>query len=110
MSSHLLLILTGSLLLVGGNPLTVLSKQINMRLSSLRLKCPIYDTEGKLIPKVVDDRYEHEVHHIYRHGVFPLRPLSTLCSVCSALRDGIGLAHETANTHARIHYHTCSST
>lgn len=31
---------------LGGNPVTVLSKQINMELHKIRQKCPLYESNG----------------------------------------------------------------
>ena len=37
---------------LGGNPITVLSKQVNMELSKISQKCPLYESNGNTVPKV----------------------------------------------------------
>ena len=37
---------------LGGNPITVLSKQVNMELSKISQKCPLYESNGTTVPKV----------------------------------------------------------
>jgi lysine-specific histone demethylase 1 len=34
---------------LGGNPVTVLSKQINMELHKIRQKCPLYESNGNTV-------------------------------------------------------------
>ena len=36
---------------LGGNPVTVLSKQINMELHKIRQKCPLYESNGNTVSK-----------------------------------------------------------
>ncbi len=36
---------------LGGNPITVLSKQVNMELSKISQKCPLYESNGNTVPK-----------------------------------------------------------
>ena len=38
-----------TLVFLGGNPLSVLSDQINMELHKIRQKCPLYETHGKSV-------------------------------------------------------------
>ena len=38
---------------LGGNPVTVLSRQINMELTKISQKCPLYESNGNTVPKVV---------------------------------------------------------
>lgn len=34
---------------LGGNPITILSKQINMELHKIKQKCPLYETNGTTV-------------------------------------------------------------
>lgn len=34
---------------LGGNPVTVLSKQINMELHKIKQKCPLYESDGQTV-------------------------------------------------------------
>lgn len=36
---------------LGGNPITVLSKQVNMELSKISQKCPLYESNGSTVPR-----------------------------------------------------------
>ncbi len=45
---------------LGGNPVTVLSRQINMELSKISQKCPLYESNGSTVPKDKDDMVERE--------------------------------------------------
>jgi len=38
---------------LGGNPVTVLSKQINMELHKIRQKCPLYESNGNTVSRHV---------------------------------------------------------
>ena len=51
------MVITG---LGGGNPLYVLSRQLNLKLYPIRGKCPLYDTTGQLVPAAVDRKVETE--------------------------------------------------
>lgn len=37
------------LLSLGGNPMTILSRQINMELHKIKQKCPLYETSGSTV-------------------------------------------------------------
>ena len=37
------------LLYLGGNPVTVLSKQVNMELSKIKQRCPLYESNGNTV-------------------------------------------------------------
>ena len=39
---------------LGGNPVTVLSRQINMELTKISQKCPLYESNGNTVPKVIN--------------------------------------------------------
>ena len=36
---------------LGGNPITVLSKQVNMELTKISQNCPLYESNGNTVPK-----------------------------------------------------------
>ncbi len=36
---------------LGGNPITVLSKQVNMELTKISQTCPLYESNGTTVPK-----------------------------------------------------------
>lgn len=38
---------------LGGNPVTVLSKQINMELHKIRQKCPLYESNGGTVSSLI---------------------------------------------------------
>ena len=49
---------------LGGNPLAILSKQISMELPRIKSKCPLYDTNGKMIQKDRDEIVEKEFNKL----------------------------------------------
>lgn len=49
---------------LGGNPITVLSKQINMELHKIRQKCPLYESNGTTVPKDKDEMVEREFNRL----------------------------------------------
>lgn len=49
---------------LGGNPVTVLSKQINMELHKIRQKCPLYESNGSTVPKDKDEMVEREFNRL----------------------------------------------
>lgn len=49
---------------LGGNPITVLSRQINMELSKISQKCPLYESNGNTVPKDKDDMVEREFNRL----------------------------------------------
>ena len=49
---------------LGGNPITVLSKQVNMELSKISQKCPLYESNGNTVPKDKDDMVEREFNRL----------------------------------------------
>lgn len=55
-------VLTG----LGGNPMTVIAKQINMQLSKIKAKCPLYETIGigNTVPKEKDEMVEREFNRL----------------------------------------------
>ncbi|XP_023318975.1 lysine-specific histone demethylase 1A isoform X3 [Trichogramma pretiosum] len=48
---------------LGGNPVTVLSKQINMELHKIKQKCPLYEMDGN-VPKDKDEMVEREFNRL----------------------------------------------
>ena len=36
---------------LGGNPITVLSKQVNMELAKISQSCPLFESNGNTVPK-----------------------------------------------------------
>jgi len=55
-------VLTG----LGGNPMTVIAKQINMHLSKIKAKCPLYESigVGNTVPKEKDEMVEREFNRL----------------------------------------------
>nr|CAD7198115.1 unnamed protein product [Timema douglasi] len=49
---------------LGGNPVTVLSKQIKMELHKIRQKCPLYESNGSTVPKDKDEMVEREFNRL----------------------------------------------
>ncbi|XP_063240632.1 lysine-specific histone demethylase 1A [Bacillus rossius redtenbacheri] len=49
---------------LGGNPIAVLSKQINMELHKIHQKCPLYDSTGVVVPKEMDELVEREFNRL----------------------------------------------
>ncbi|XP_052087644.1 lysine-specific histone demethylase 1A-like [Mytilus californianus] len=49
---------------LGGNPVTVLSRQINMELHKIKQKCPLYETSGGTVPKDKDEMVEREFNRL----------------------------------------------
>lgn len=49
---------------LGGNPMSVLSKQINMDLRKIKQKCPLYESNGSTVPKVKDEMVEMEFNRL----------------------------------------------
>ncbi|CAK8673921.1 unnamed protein product [Clavelina lepadiformis] len=49
---------------LGGNPITVISKQINMELHKIKQDCPLYETGGARVPKEKDVLVEQEFNKL----------------------------------------------
>ena len=49
---------------LGGNPVTVLSKQIPMELHKIKQKCPLYESNGTTVPKEKDELVEREFNRL----------------------------------------------
>ncbi|XP_071113292.1 lysine-specific histone demethylase 1A-like isoform X1 [Haliotis cracherodii] len=49
---------------LGGNPVTVLSRQINMELHKIKQKCPLYESNGCTVPKEKDEMVEREFNRL----------------------------------------------
>lgn len=49
---------------LGGNPITVLSKQISMELHKIKQKCPLFESNGNTVPKDKDEMVEREFNRL----------------------------------------------
>lgn len=49
---------------LGGNPVTTLSKQIDMELHRIRQKCPLYQSSGATVDKDKDEMVEREFNRL----------------------------------------------
>lgn len=49
---------------LGGNPVTTLSKQINMQLHKISQKCPLYESNGNTVPRDKDEMVEREFNRL----------------------------------------------
>ncbi|KAK4336751.1 hypothetical protein RND71_043766 [Anisodus tanguticus] len=49
---------------LGGNPMTVIAKQINMQLNKIKAKCPLYESTGHTVPKEKDEMVEREFNRL----------------------------------------------
>ncbi|CAL4066221.1 unnamed protein product, partial [Meganyctiphanes norvegica] len=49
---------------LGGNPVNVLSKQINMELIRIKQKCPLYESNGNTVLKDKDEMVEREFNRL----------------------------------------------
>lgn len=49
---------------LGGNPVTTLSKQIDMELHRIRQKCPLYQSNGATVDKDKDEMVEREFNRL----------------------------------------------
>ncbi|XP_064486188.1 lysine-specific histone demethylase 1A-like [Ornithodoros turicata] len=49
---------------LGGNPVTILSKQIKIELHKIRQKCPLYESNGNTVPKDKDEMVEREFNRL----------------------------------------------
>lgn len=49
---------------LGGNPITVLSKQIDLELHKVRQRCPLYESNGNTIMKEKDEMIEKEFNRL----------------------------------------------
>ncbi|XP_064629028.1 lysine-specific histone demethylase 1A-like [Lineus longissimus] len=50
---------------LGGNPVTVLSKQVNMELHKIKQRCPLYESNGNTqVPKDKDEMVEREFNRL----------------------------------------------
>lgn len=54
---------------LGGNPVTTLSKQIDMELHRIRQKCPLYQSCGITVDKDKDEMVEREFNR-YFYAIF----------------------------------------
>lgn len=49
---------------LGGNPVTILSKQVNMVLHKIKQRCPLYEGNGTTVPKDKDEMVEREFNRL----------------------------------------------
>ncbi|XP_038077080.1 lysine-specific histone demethylase 1A-like isoform X2 [Patiria miniata] len=49
---------------LGGNPMTIVSKQVNMELTKIKQKCPLFESGGQTIPKDKDEMVEREFNRL----------------------------------------------
>ncbi|XP_052781914.1 lysine-specific histone demethylase 1A-like [Mya arenaria] len=49
---------------LGGNPMTVVSRQVNMELHKIKQKCPLYESNGSTVPKEKDEMVEREFNRL----------------------------------------------
>jgi lysine-specific histone demethylase 1 len=49
---------------LGGNPVAIISKQINMQLHKIKQKCPLYESNGNTVPKDKDEMVEREFNRL----------------------------------------------
>lgn len=49
---------------LGGNPMAVIAKQINMQLCKIKQKCPLYESNGETLLKEKDEMIEREFNRL----------------------------------------------
>lgn len=49
---------------LGGNPMTVISRQVNMELHKIKQKCPLFESNGTTVPKEKDEMVEREFNRL----------------------------------------------
>lgn len=49
---------------LGGNPITILSKQVKMELHKIKQKCPLFESNGTTVPKDKDEMVEREFNRL----------------------------------------------
>ncbi|XP_054167068.1 lysine-specific histone demethylase 1A-like [Oppia nitens] len=49
---------------LGGNPVAIIAKQINMQLHKIKQKCPLYESNGNTVPKDKDEMVEREFNRL----------------------------------------------
>eukprot|EP00794_Sanderia_malayensis_P000331 gene331-963_t len=54
------MVLTG----LGGNPLTIVSNQVNIELHKIRQRCPLFESNGLIVPKDKDELVEREFNKL----------------------------------------------
>ncbi|CAG0882080.1 unnamed protein product [Cyprideis torosa] len=52
----------------GGNPISILSKQINMEFASIMSKCPLFNMRGRRIDRAEDEAVEREFNRLLEHA------------------------------------------
>lgn len=49
---------------LGGNPMAVLAKQVNMQLTKIKQKCPLFESSGETVSKEKDEMVEREFNRL----------------------------------------------
>lgn len=49
---------------LGGNPIAVIAKQINLNLAKVKQKCPLFEASGETVPKEKDEMVEREFNRL----------------------------------------------
>ncbi|XP_053381174.1 lysine-specific histone demethylase 1A-like [Mercenaria mercenaria] len=49
---------------LGGNPMTIISRQVNMELHKIKQKCPLFESNGSTVPKEKDEMVEREFNRL----------------------------------------------
>ncbi|XP_060587721.1 lysine-specific histone demethylase 1A-like [Ruditapes philippinarum] len=49
---------------LGGNPMTIISRQVNMELHKIKQKCPLFENNGATVPKEKDEMVEREFNRL----------------------------------------------
>lgn len=55
---------------LGGNPVTVISNQVDVKLSKIRQKCPLFESNGQIVPKDKDELVEREFNRLLESTSF----------------------------------------
>nr|QDF21451.1 lysine-specific histone demethylase 1A isoform X1 [Brachionus koreanus] len=66
---------------LGGNPLAILSKQISLDLVKVKQKCPLYDTNGRMIQKDRDEIIEKEFNKLLEATSYLTHNLDFDCKI-----------------------------
>ncbi|XP_065649185.1 lysine-specific histone demethylase 1A isoform X2 [Hydra vulgaris] len=49
---------------LGGNPVTIISNQVDVKLTKIKQKCPLYESNGQIVPKDKDELVEREFNRL----------------------------------------------
>lgn len=89
---------------LGGNPVAILSKQISMDLVKIKQKCPLYDTNGRIIQKDRDEAIEKEFNKLLEATSYLTHNLDFDCKLDNkpiSLGDALELMIELQEKHVR---------